>query len=396
MVKYITFTSRASNLVSGDTNGYPDVFVRDLTANTTTRVNISTSGVQANKGHVNTTGKHVAISSTGRYIVFSSEASNLIDGQTITTPQLYMRDTMANTTTLVTQKADGTLGNGGINSLGGVSSDGRFVAWAGLLNTNLEPTQANTQSYYVYLADLKTRTFTALNPTPTTNQYFVSGVSMDCSGSLIAFATKLQLDAADTDSSIDVYLADLRNGLSVTGLTTNSNNVYNSLLPSLSCNGDFVVFGSKDIALITSGPVPGNNNWDHKLLYDRVNGGITLVDSSTAGVVGSHNADHTAGVDDLGNVAFSSLARNLIDGYTTNSNIQIFLKHKATGVTELISKYPGGSAGSGSNGTGNTVSISADGSRAVFSEFATATTGTNLLSSDTNGFRDVIMSQTGL
>src|SRR4051812_15330488 len=78
--KYVVFASSASNLVSGDTNNAQDIFVRNLSAGTTARVDVSTAGVQANSSAINGYGGP-GISKTGRYIVFASNATNLIDGQ---------------------------------------------------------------------------------------------------------------------------------------------------------------------------------------------------------------------------------------------------------------------------------------------------------------------------
>lgn len=64
--RYVVFNSNASNLVTGDTNGVSDVFVRDLVNNTTTRVSVSSSGVQANGRVNNFAGTQQVISSTGR------------------------------------------------------------------------------------------------------------------------------------------------------------------------------------------------------------------------------------------------------------------------------------------------------------------------------------------
>jgi len=71
--RYVAFSSSASNLVTGDTNAYEDVFVRDLTADTTTRVSVSSGGVQANG-----LSTRPAISGDGRYVVFHSDAYNLV------------------------------------------------------------------------------------------------------------------------------------------------------------------------------------------------------------------------------------------------------------------------------------------------------------------------------
>jgi Tol biopolymer transport system component len=69
----VSFDSLGDNLVAGDTNGQPDVFVRDRRQATTTRVSVSTSNVQGNEGSVAS-----AISGDGRFVSFTSGASNLV------------------------------------------------------------------------------------------------------------------------------------------------------------------------------------------------------------------------------------------------------------------------------------------------------------------------------
>jgi len=386
--KFVAFTSNATNLVANDTNGKADLFVRDLENNTTTRVDVSTSGAQANNG-IND--DEVAISSTGRYVVFSSLATNLIDGQTISTPQIYIRDMVTNMTAVVTQSSSGALANNA-GDVAAVSSDGRFVVWEGTLETNLVSSETNTQSYYVYVTDLKDRTTKVLNHTPATGQYFAGGISSSCDGSFITFQTPLQLDPSDTDSAYDIYLVDMRNGMTITDITASTNTTASSQLATISCNGDYVTFSSKDTSLVTSGTVPADTN-THQYLYDRLSGSITLVDTSSSGTVANLgvNADH-GGVDDQGNVFFYSSSSNLIDGHTMYFP-EVYLKHHDTGVTELISRTPGGSDWSGATSVGGGITVSADGRTAVYRTGAASTT---LLNSDTNGYGDVIASLTGL
>src|SRR4029079_18274203 len=77
----VAFASGAADLVPGDTNASPDVFVRDLDAGTTTRVSVDSNGVQgdAASGSLGS-GREDSpfISTSGRFVVFSSKADNLI------------------------------------------------------------------------------------------------------------------------------------------------------------------------------------------------------------------------------------------------------------------------------------------------------------------------------
>src|SRR6185295_5197024 len=75
--RYVAFTSLASNLVPGDTNGVGDIFVRDVVGGTTTRVSVGSTGAEGNA-----LSSQPSISASGRYVAFTSAASNLVPGDT--------------------------------------------------------------------------------------------------------------------------------------------------------------------------------------------------------------------------------------------------------------------------------------------------------------------------
>ena len=387
--RYAVFNSVASNLVASDTNGYSDIFVRDLVNGVTSRVNVSTLGAQSN-GAINNYGdSQEAISSTGRYVVFASLASNLIDGQTITGVQVYIRDTVTNTTSLVTKKADGTLSDGKITGVSGVSNDGRFVTWKTWTKSSLDQSGISTIGTHIYVTDLYTNSLTLLNSPPTSLPGATADARMSCDGSFYVFYTNEQIDVNDTDTSHDVYLVDIRNGFKRTSITSISNTSgKNSLSPEISCNGNYITFKSDDSAF--SSLVSSTSTIYHTYVYDRISGVITIADTSSASVLANGNGStDLSGVDDKGNVIFRTNATNLVSGVTTTTP-KIYLKHKDTGITELITRTPGGAPSSTVSGN---ATISSDGKYIVYGVGSAATT---LLSSDTNGKEDIILSETGL
>jgi Tol biopolymer transport system component len=130
--RYVAFTSLASNLVRGDSNHLPDVFVRDLATGQTQRVSVSSSGSQA-KGRRHSNGSNApSISADGRYVAFHSDASNLVRGDTNRTEDIFLHDRKTGTTTRVSVGRRGGQANG--ESLGppSISPDGRYVAFASL------------------------------------------------------------------------------------------------------------------------------------------------------------------------------------------------------------------------------------------------------------------------
>ncbi|MBV6457984.1 MAG: hypothetical protein HONBIEJF_01105 [Fimbriimonadaceae bacterium] len=91
--RVVAFESRASNLVSGDTNTAPDVFVRDRTAKTTRRASVTTAGVQGNDHS-----RYACVSGDGRLVAFTSHSTNLISGDTNDAPDIFVRNLVDQTT----------------------------------------------------------------------------------------------------------------------------------------------------------------------------------------------------------------------------------------------------------------------------------------------------------
>ena len=122
--RYVAFDSGASNLVAGDTNGYFDVFVRDRKLHKTTLVSISTAGV---KGNGNSTAP--SISADGRYVVFVSDATNLVAGDTNGYADVFVRDRKLHRTYRVSVSTAGLQTNSD-SYQPSISANGRYVAFA--------------------------------------------------------------------------------------------------------------------------------------------------------------------------------------------------------------------------------------------------------------------------
>ncbi|MCI0397438.1 MAG: calcium-binding protein [Chloroflexi bacterium] len=122
--RYVAFHSSASNLVPGDTNG-DDVFVHDRQTGLTERASVNSAGQQANHNS-----GYAAISAGGRYVVFASYASNLVTpNDTNWVADFFLRDRWIGVTEKVSVDSNGQGGND--NSGGGdVSADGRYVVFS--------------------------------------------------------------------------------------------------------------------------------------------------------------------------------------------------------------------------------------------------------------------------
>jgi Tol biopolymer transport system component len=134
---FVVFEQAASNLVSGDSNGSSDVFVRDLRLATTERVSVSSGGVQADAGN-----SWPWISEGGRFVVFGSGATNLVAGDTNGMWDIFVRDRRAGTTERVSVSSGGDQANGLPSGHVGGSDDGRCVCFDSAA-TDLVPGDTN-------------------------------------------------------------------------------------------------------------------------------------------------------------------------------------------------------------------------------------------------------------
>lgn len=155
--RFVAFSSSATTLVVGDTNGRRDVFVRDRVTGTTERVSVGNTGVQANGDSFPPYFPGmVAISADGKLVTFSSSATNLVPGDTNTCavqyaysfltpgqcPDIFVRDREAGTTERVSVNGAGGQANGA-SFRPVMSADGKVLAFLSLA-TNLVSAGTNS------------------------------------------------------------------------------------------------------------------------------------------------------------------------------------------------------------------------------------------------------------
>lgn len=120
--RFIAFASEADNLVAGDTNGFRDVFVRDLASNSVVLVSSDPDGIAGNS-----LSTEPAISGNGRYVTFTSTATNLVAGDTNKLTDVFVRDLWTGATTLASLNSSGS-GSANSNSYSpSLSTDGRWL-----------------------------------------------------------------------------------------------------------------------------------------------------------------------------------------------------------------------------------------------------------------------------
>jgi T5SS/PEP-CTERM-associated repeat protein/predicted outer membrane repeat protein len=124
--RYVLFYSYASNLVPADTNGKCDVFVHDRHTGGTSRVSVAADGVEGNGNSY-----AIAIASNARYILFRSFANNLVPGDTNDAGDVFLKDISTGSVERVNLTESGAPFAYGSNGGASISADGRYVVFEG-------------------------------------------------------------------------------------------------------------------------------------------------------------------------------------------------------------------------------------------------------------------------
>lgn len=277
--RFVAFLSSASNLIAGDTNGKPDIFVRDRQSGQTTRVSVDSSGAQANDYSVTT-----SISADGRFVVFSSHATNLVPGDTNGLDDVFVHDRQSGLTTRASCDSAGVQGNGasmiGPQS-GGISVDGRFVAfWSHA--TNLVPGDTNGFSD-VFVRDVPNgQTIrVSVGPAGAQGNSPSEKAAISADGRFVAFRSQSSnLVSGDVNFAPDVFVHALLSGETalVSVDSAGAQAIGTSDWPSISADGRFISFHS-----LASNLVPGDTNGKFDI-FVRDRGPLSAFVSFCAGV----------------------------------------------------------------------------------------------------------------
>ncbi len=376
---YVVFDSLASNLVDGDTNVAMDVFVHDRVNGETTRISVTSAGTQGNQGSY-----YPSISADGRYVAFWSWASNLVDGDTNGTWDVFVHERATGETQRISVSSDGTQGNGR-STRSSISGNGRYVVFDSLASNLVDRDTNRVEDVFVH--DRRTgetqRGSTASDGTQGNDLSVWSSISSD--GRFLAFESfASNLVDGDINGTWDVFVHDWVTGetqrISVSSDGTQGND--QSGYPVISADGRYVAFSSMATNLVVGDT---NQVWDI-YLHDRVTGETQRISVSSEGTQGNMGAYGSTISADGRYVAFTSDATNLVD-VDTNGTYDIFLHDQETGETMRVSVASNGAQG---NEYSYGSSISANGRYVAFTSGAT-----NLVDVDTNNVMDVFVHDRG-
>ena len=211
--RFVAFASDAANLDPDDTETATDLFVRDVEAATTTLVSRATGADGVNGNGTVFSSRSISISSDGRYVAYSSSASNLHPDDMDGIEDVFVRDRATNTTTLVSRAAGAAGAKGDRASLSArVSADGRFVVFVSAA-TNLHPDDSDLQ-FDVFVRDMQAHTTTLVSRAAgaagekSDGASFAPAISRD--GRYAAFMSDAaNIHPEDTDTIFDVFRRDV-------------------------------------------------------------------------------------------------------------------------------------------------------------------------------------------
>jgi MYXO-CTERM domain-containing protein len=386
--RYVAFESWATDLVPDDTNGKPDIFVKDLQTGAIERVSVATGGAQAD-GSFGYGSTQPSISADGRFVAFTSYAPNLVTGDTGWEENVFVHDRTTGTTEAVSLSNDGTLH---VASFPSISGDGRYVAFESVEALN-EGDPAGTRPS-VYVRDRQTSTTVLASATwngsyPTTFYWGSRRPQMSGDGQYVVFTSDasnlVENDANGTYQ--DVFVRDLQaNTTELVSVDENDNGVgfAHAMGGRLSADGRFVVFFS-DAAGFVSGD--SNSRYD-VFIRDRQIGTTTRVSVNSLGEQADGGGSYGCSLSADGRfVVFYSTAANLAPNGTATG--QVYLRDLQLGETSRVSVSTAGEAASPEVLSGDVgvwpAQVANDGATAFF------TLAANLVAADTNAKADVFV-----
>lgn len=247
--RFVAFQSYATDLVAGDRNGRPDVFVRDMRTGRIRLVSRSRS-----RGFANGLSLPVGISRHGRYVAFESQASNVVAGTALGRMVVEVRDMTTHTTTRVSPAGAGAPCFGT-----SMSADGRYVVFDSKA-ANLVAGDTNHVED-VFVADRVAHTIVRVSVGTGGAQQvggdgvYADGGSISADGRDVAFASlSPNLVSGDTDTVYDVFVHDLVADTTVRASVSSQGKQGDrrSLDPRISAGGRWVAFFSSARDLVAA------------------------------------------------------------------------------------------------------------------------------------------------
>ncbi|MBK7191349.1 MAG: PD40 domain-containing protein [Myxococcales bacterium] len=375
----IAFQSEGA-LAADDTDTLQDIYLRDPTAATTTRVSVASTGAPAGARSVG-----LALSGDGRFVAFHSDSSALVPGDSNGVDDVFVHDRVLHETERVSVSSDETQANCG-SYRPSLSADGRFVAFDSCTTSWAEVAGKTLAVLDVFVRDRLTGTTILVSTHPLGDpgarwDHHSTDPVLSADGAVVAFASRSSTiaDKGGTSTSSEIYAHALATGANewVSRHGPLLGQPPDSFHPSVSGAGRHVAYES-----VETTQVAGDGNQDRDIFVrDRQTGVTERVNVSSTGAEAQElgtttgQGSHTASISDDGRlVAFVSYATNLVGG-DGNATRDVFIRDRLLGLTTRVT----GDDGAEPDGASEGPSLSGDGQWIAFVSGAT-----NLVVPDTN------------
>ncbi|PHS14845.1 MAG: hypothetical protein COA78_05540 [Blastopirellula sp.] len=439
--RYVVYVSPASNLIANDTNNSSDVFLYDHQNDQTHLISKNSFGEQANK-----VSYAPSISDDGRFIVFTSSATNLSPFATRGRLNVFLHDFILGTTQLVSKSFDGLTEGNSVSIDSTISADGSLIVFDSYASNLVPGDTENSDDIFLYNVAQDSISRISIELAENENEVYKYNFSISDNNQYLFFQSNSSLLVGnDTNASTDLFRYQISNGniIRVSLGTGGVEAIGNSVNTSVSADGNSLVFESRagnltskefvgagvfyrDIISDTTKLISVNNNGDPSdrgaslpsinadgtlvtfmssagnltentnnfglgvFLHDLSNSTTSLISMNSNGDYPNQRSDFATISSDGSTVVFVSNASNLVEG-DENGSSDLFAFDRPTSSTSLLSKsYQSNSGPSELPTTGDGDSINAvtseDGRFIAYSSYAS-----NLLSLDTNGKADVFL-----
>jgi Tol biopolymer transport system component len=255
---FIVFRSASTNLVPNDTNGIADIFIRDRMNNTIERVSVATGGIEANG-----ISSQPAVSPDGRFVVFASDATNLVPDDTNNVTDVFLHDRQTGITTRVSVGTGGIEANGPsvIPSIGG--PDNSLIVFASTAD-NLVGNDGNGDvDVFVHNRLTGETSLVSVNLAGTASGNGLSQTpAITPDGRYVVFQSLASdLVLIDLNNSADIFRRDLVTGTTVLVSRTAAGDQGDgpSSRPQISADGRFIIFDTKATTLTLSDLDPSSD-----------------------------------------------------------------------------------------------------------------------------------------
>ncbi|GAA6619028.1 DUF4114 domain-containing protein [Scytonema sp. NUACC26] len=246
--RYVAFESYASNLVANNTNGFNNIFVRDTLTGTTRLISLSSTGNEGNNSSFSP-----AISADGRYVTFDSFASNLVANDTNNNRDVFVYDTQTSTTSRISVSSTGVEGNNfSYNPV--ISGSGRYIVFESLASNLVANDTNNASDIFIYDIQTSTTRRISVDSQGNQGNDASSSPAISTDGRYVTFSSSASnLVVNDTNNAIDIFIYDTQTNITKL-LTVDSqgnqgnNSSYN---PAISANGNYIVFETDASNLVT-------------------------------------------------------------------------------------------------------------------------------------------------